>query len=602
MSKVYTIKDIEKTTPGLFGLVYSVVFILFLVNTSLLYFSELKCKHYENSLIAMQKAHSLLMVMEAELKYASESDAKLVFSNHQVSLINLLREADNQLKTMVVPKELKQQFVILREIPSASFSVNQASDKKIKNSDPLTNYKRELRRTTQTVDDELADQKASSKFLMIACILMAGLALGSVPVMSHNFYTKPLQTFAKALVMIDEGRRTGIKTKGFGIVRLFGDLVDTALERQSKSQLLIRHVSEGNFQAAVEVDEEDRYLLSLKEMQCKLQDLSREERNTGWINHNLAKLESILKTESENEQVTRNIIALLSKSVSAGVGVIYGSTTQENESHFFTRATYGLGTNAPLRKINFGQGQLGQLGVEKKTVVLTNVPSGYLVVQSGLGASAPTEIVMVPLIFKGEIYGALEFACFHALEDFEMRWLEKSAESLAAHFFNLGMAEATKKKLQDLADKQAEELVEIHRLQQMTYHKLEVKLQEVEEEKSKNQAILEGCVDGVLSFDEHGSIHFCNKTAAEIFGTATETIKAGKVFDLLNIRLDLEAGVVKPYFLMQQGEKEIGIRTEASVKSFTGDDVDVLITSTKVELQHTSYFTFFIQKISVDLF
>lgn len=97
-----------------------------------------------------------------------------------------------------------------------------------------------------------------------------------------------------------------------------------------------------------------------------------------------------------------------------------------------------------------------------------------------------------------------------------MEWLERATESIAAHFFNHKINADAKSQLETLAQKQAAELVEIHRLQKQTYQTLELKLKEVEEEKLKNEEILQGCVDGVLVFDAEGKIEFCNQAAADM--------------------------------------------------------------------------------------
>jgi PAS domain S-box-containing protein len=183
-----------------------------------------------------------------------------------------------------------------------------------------------------------------------------------------------------------------------------------------------------------------------------------------------------------------------------------------------------------------------------------------------------------------------------------VEWMHRASESIGAYLFNHKINFETKSKLEALTQKQADELVEIHRLQQSTYEKLELKLREMEDEKIKNEAVLEGCVDGVVSFDENGVIQFFNRSAEQILGYAKEAVKSKTVQELLPVFIREEHGVWKPFYSMSGVVKEISVRTEATLSTDTGEQVDALLTCTQAKVKSGMVFTLFIQKISVDLF
>jgi PAS domain S-box-containing protein len=200
------------------------------------------------------------------------------------------------------------------------------------------------------------------------------------------------------------------------------------------------------------------------------------------------------------------------------------------------------------------------------------------------------------------LYGAFELGLFRQPESFEIEWLERASESIAAHFFNHKINAEAKQQLETLTQKQAAELVEIHRLQRETFSELELKLKEVEEEKRKNVAILEGCVDGVIVFHTNGRIDFCNQAAAEILGQSREEILQHAMTSLLPVVIKEQNGVARAIYRQGDIYKEIAVRTEASFCTTGGVDTDVLITCTQARINTGVVFTFFIQKISVDLF
>ncbi len=51
----------------------------------------------------------------------------------------------------------------------------------------------------------------------------------------------------------------------------------------------------------------------------------------------------------------------------------------------------------------FGEGLVGQCGKEKKRILLTEVPGDYVRINSGLGASPPLNIIVLPVLFEGSV-------------------------------------------------------------------------------------------------------------------------------------------------------------------------------------------------------
>lgn len=436
------------------------------------------------------------------------------------------------------------------------------------------------------------------------CFLAFVAAFISVPAYSYYRYKKPAQKLAALVMAHSKGEINKINVREIKSLGGLTHAVAGLLTVQQSAETFIENIGKGNFESKLSFShQDDHFTKLLTNMQSRLLGLTAEERKQRWINENMSSLEKLLKEQNDESQLNRAIITLLRRSISAGVGAMYSFSDKSNDEHFSLLASCGTCDDILSRsRIDAGQGHLGQLAFEKQTVVLTNLPCKYLAIHSGLGESQPATIVLVPLIFKSGIYGAFEFALFRRLEAHEIQWLEKAGESLGAHLFNNKVNREVKEQLQELAAKQAEELVEIHRLQANTYNKLEIKLKEVEEEKAKTESILEGCVDAVITFSERGEVHFCNKAAEELLGRTRSELAASRIFDIIPMRIDFENGALVCNYLSDTAEKVIAIRTEASVKNATGEYQDVLITSTQVSSATGTLFTFFMQKISVDLF
>ncbi len=128
------------------------------------------------------------------------------------------------------------------------------------------------------------------------------------------------------------------------------------------------------------------------------------------------------------------------------------------------------------------------------------------------------------------------------------------------------------------------------------------KLQEIQNQQQVHQAILHGCVDGVISFDQEGYITFANRAAEEMLGKTADKLLGRNIKKLLPLKIELKE---EGYTLQVNslGEtKTIGVRTEATVSNCNNEEMDLLLTVSHARLSDGFTFTIFMQKISVELF
>ena len=59
---------------------------------------------------------------------------------------------------------------------------------------------------------------------------------------------------------------------------------------------------------------------------------------------------------------------------------------------------------------------MGQAALEKKPILLTNVPDDYVQINSGLGEAPPRNIVVLPVLFEGEVKAVIELASLPPLQ------------------------------------------------------------------------------------------------------------------------------------------------------------------------------------------
>jgi PAS domain-containing protein len=294
-----------------------------------------------------------------------------------------------------------------------------------------------------------------------------------------------------------------------------------------------------------------------------------------------------------------------------------------------------------------GEGLAGQVAREGDTLHITDVPDQYATITSGLGKANPRSIIVVPLKSNEVIQGVLELASFQDFEPFEICFVEKLAESIAATLTSVRGSEQTHRLLEEsrqlnehlrtqeeVLHRNAEEMQrvqeEMRRKEmelarqgevlkensmelQASKENLSLKLEEalaemkqqikqIEAEKQKNLAILEGCVDGVISFNQEGCIEFINKAAEDIWATSRADVLGKPIQVLIPLRLEGEKGDFCAYGRYHGLEREMGVRTEMEVVSCRGEEMEILVTLTQAQVGAFHTFTVFVQRVSVELF
>ena len=59
-----------------------------------------------------------------------------------------------------------------------------------------------------------------------------------------------------------------------------------------------------------------------------------------------------------------------------------------------------------------------------------DVPENYIKISSGLGEAAPLSIIVLPVIFEGQVKAVIELASFHRFSEIHLNFLDQLTESL----------------------------------------------------------------------------------------------------------------------------------------------------------------------------
>ncbi|MGE3489240.1 MAG: HAMP domain-containing protein [Vicinamibacterales bacterium] len=170
---------------------------------------------------------------------------------------------------------------------------------------------------------------------------------------------------------------------------------------------------------------------NINEMIVNLRETTEKNTAQDWLKTNLAKFTRLLQGQRDLATVSRTILSELAPLVPMQHGVIYfnESTTDEPDLRLLASYAYTEGENLRTR-FRAGEGLVGQAAVERQPILLTDVPGNYVQISSGLGAAAPSNIFVVPVLFEGQVKAVIELASFYRFNDTHLNFLGQLTESI----------------------------------------------------------------------------------------------------------------------------------------------------------------------------
>ena len=130
-----------------------------------------------------------------------------------------------------------------------------------------------------------------------------------------------------------------------------------------------------------------------------------------WLKTNLAKFTRMMQGQRDLVTVGQMLLSELTQLVNAQYGVVYQMETMDGTSMLKPLASYAA--DQPLnevRDIPLGNGLVGQCALEKRRLLLTDVPPNYVTIRSGLGQAIPKMLVVLPVLFEGQTKAVIELA------------------------------------------------------------------------------------------------------------------------------------------------------------------------------------------------
>jgi two-component system chemotaxis sensor kinase CheA len=168
------------------------------------------------------------------------------------------------------------------------------------------------------------------------------------------------------------------------------------------------------------------------------QELSKSNEEEAWLNSNIAELSTSLQGINDIQPFAETFIRNISPLVGASHGVFYIKDGQGQQKCLKLMGSYAYKERKNVSdQFQFGEGLVGQCAVEKKPILLTNVPSDYVQISSGLGEATPLNIIVLPVVFEGGVMAVIELASFKEYNPIQRALLEKITSNIGIILDNI---------------------------------------------------------------------------------------------------------------------------------------------------------------------
>ncbi len=314
-----------------------------------------------------------------------------------------------------------------------------------------------------------------------------------------------LATFADQVTTV--AREVGIEGKLGGQARVPGaagiwrDLTDNVNQLAANLTNQVRAIAEvatavtkGDLTRSISVEAQGEVAAlkdNINEMIVNLAATTRKNNNQDWLKTNIAKFTGMMQGQRDLLAVAQLLLSELTPLVGAQHGTFYMAEYSDEAPVMTLLTGYAVEGRIP-RRFKFGHGLVGQCAREKERILVTNVPTDYIRINSSLGNGTPMSIVVLPVLFEGDVKAAIELASFHQFSEVHLAFLDQLTQSIGIVLNTIAATMRTEQLLKQ-SQALAEELQSQQLQLQTTNEELQEKAQLLAEQKAevevKNQEV-----------------------------------------------------------------------------------------------------------------
>jgi two-component system chemotaxis sensor kinase CheA len=228
-------------------------------------------------------------------------------------------------------------------------------------------------------------------------------------------------------------------------------------------------------------------------------ELKEEAEEHSWLKSKIAEIATMFPEVKNVQMLTDVLIRKLVPMVGGSWGVIYIKKVEEDKQVFKKSSAYAVSADGTGFEQSFqlGEGLIGQCAIEKKRILLNDIPEEYMKIQSGIGVASPKNSIILPVQFEGDVMAIIEIASFTSFSQAHVRLLDEVTSNIGVTMNSIAnhvKAEKLLEESQALTEElqaQSEELQVQQEELRTTNEKLEEQYETSEQKKKELEKVRE---------------------------------------------------------------------------------------------------------------
>ena len=155
------------------------------------------------------------------------------------------------------------------------------------------------------------------------------------------------------------------------------------------------------------------------------------DRNTeqDWLKTNLARFTGMLQGQRELTTVGSMLLSELAPLVNAQQGVLYQMESEDSSSMTLLSA-FADSLDGHPQRVRMGEGLVGQCALEKRRMLISDLPIHTTPIRSGLFEAVPRNVIVLPVLFEDRVKAVIELASLNTFTTSHLAFLEQLTASI----------------------------------------------------------------------------------------------------------------------------------------------------------------------------
>ncbi|MYZ17621.1 GAF domain-containing protein, partial [Streptomyces sp. SID337] len=199
-------------------------------------------------------------------------------------------------------------------------------------------------------------------------------------------------------------------------------------------------VAQGDMTRSITVETRGEVSELKDNINLMVNNLRETTRAKDWLESNLARLAGLMQGHRDLMEVADLILRELTPLVNAQYGAFFLADPDTAEAPAPSQVTakglafiagYGAAQGSVVDTGGMpAQGLVRQAALEKKRILVEEVPPDYIKIHSGLGDAAPATVVIIPILFEDKLLGVIELATFSRFSDVHLAFFDQFVNTI----------------------------------------------------------------------------------------------------------------------------------------------------------------------------